>query len=79
MSVSQTLNSESWVAMCELLRDSRDSCHPRDSWVRKSAAKKPLERLSATLFALPGSLGLSLRNALSEDLFSAHGFTVQWS
>lgn len=53
LSVSQTLNSKSWIGMCELLRALSDSCCTCDSWVRKLEAMKPLERLSATLFTLP--------------------------
>lgn len=53
LSVSQTLNSKSWIGMCELQRALSDSCCTCDSWVRKLEAMKPLEMLSATLFTLP--------------------------
>lgn len=53
LSVSQTLNSKSWIGMCELQRALSDSCCACDSWVRKLEAMKPLEMLSATLFTLP--------------------------
>lgn len=78
LSVSQTLNSKSLIGMCELLRALSDSCCTCDLWVRKSEAMKPLERLSATLFALP-----KVPEAHSEicfsGLFSACMFMAQWS